>query len=216
MNELYFAPGACSFVPHVGLEVIRTATGDDFTAHLLKLHKGEHLTPEYKALNPAGQVPLLVANGEPITQITAIAVYLDGTYPQLNLIPTEPLPRARNLSMLAWMNNTAHPAFTHVFKPASFAESESAQAEVKAKAIKTFRGHLERFEAQAPASGFFSGEQVGFVDAYAFTLLRWGGFAGINPNDLPRFKAYVERVMAEPSVAKVLATERVGLDTYKG
>ena len=25
--EIYFAPGACSFVPHVALEAIRAATG---------------------------------------------------------------------------------------------------------------------------------------------------------------------------------------------
>ncbi len=29
--ELYFAPGACSFVPHAGLEIVRAATGRDFT-----------------------------------------------------------------------------------------------------------------------------------------------------------------------------------------
>jgi len=45
MIELYFAPGACSFVPHVGLEAIKSATGEDFKANLVKLHKGEHKTP---------------------------------------------------------------------------------------------------------------------------------------------------------------------------
>ena len=39
--ELYFAPGACSFVPHAGLEAIKAATGQDFTPKLVKLHKGE-------------------------------------------------------------------------------------------------------------------------------------------------------------------------------
>ena len=59
--ELYFAPGACSFVPHVALEAIRAATGQSFEPKLVKLHKGEHKTPEYLAMNPNGQVPVLVA-----------------------------------------------------------------------------------------------------------------------------------------------------------
>ncbi len=47
--ELYFAPGACSFVPHVALEAIKAATKHDFEAKLVKLHKGEQKTPEYLA-----------------------------------------------------------------------------------------------------------------------------------------------------------------------
>jgi hypothetical protein len=30
--ELYFAPGACSFVPHVALEAIKASTKHDFDA----------------------------------------------------------------------------------------------------------------------------------------------------------------------------------------
>ena len=210
MNELYFAPGACS------LELIRSATGDDFTGHLVKLHKGEHLTPEFLALNPHGQVPVLIADGEAITQILAIADYLDGCYPQLQLLPSEPRARARALALLAWMNNTVHPSFTRVFKPTVFADSETAQQEVKARARTAFREHLERLEAMAPETGYLGGEKPGFLDAYAFTLLRWGGYAGIDPNSLPRYKAYIERAMGEPGFARALATERVALDTYKG
>ena len=33
-------------------------------------------------------------------------------------------------------------------------------------------------------------------DAYAFTLLRWGGFAGIDPASLPAYRAYIDRVAA--------------------
>ena len=46
MIELYFAPGACSFVPHVGLEAIKAVTGEDFKPNLVKLHKGGTL-PSY-------------------------------------------------------------------------------------------------------------------------------------------------------------------------
>ena len=65
MLQLYFSPGACSFVPHVGLEAIKAAGGPDFEPKLVKLHKGEQKTPEYLAMNPNGQVPVLVADGKP-------------------------------------------------------------------------------------------------------------------------------------------------------
>ena len=62
MMKLYYGPGACSFVPHVGLEAIKAATGEDFESQSVKLHKGEQQTPDYLALNPLGLVPVLVVD----------------------------------------------------------------------------------------------------------------------------------------------------------
>src|SRR6185312_10736079 len=125
--QLYFSPSACSFVPHVGLE----AAGAPFEPKLVKLHKGEQRTPEYLAMNPNGQVPVLVVDGKPLTQIVAICDFLDRGFPKAGLLPTDPWARSQALSQLAWMNNTVHPTFTRVFRTPEFAESEAAQADVK-------------------------------------------------------------------------------------
>ena len=216
MLELYFAPGACSFVPHVGLEAIKTATGQGFEPRLVKLHKGEHKTPEYLAMNPNGQVPVLVVDGKPLTQIVAICDYLDRRFLKVGLLQTEPWARAQALSQLAWMNNTVHPTFTHVFRPRDFAAGEAAQAEVRKAAMARYRGYLDRIEGWAStAAPFWFGERVSFHDAYAFTLFRWGGYAGIDPDSMPACKGYVERVMSAAPVAAALERERIKLDTYK-
>lgn len=214
--QLYFSPGACSFVPHVGLEAIRAATGTDFEPILVKLHKGEQRTPEYLAINPNAQVPVLVVDGKPLNQIVAICDYLDSRFPEAGLLPSEPWARAQAMSQFAWMNNTAHPTFNHVFMPDRYAESDIAKAEVKARAAQAFRSQLERVQQWcAGAAPLWFGEKVSFLDAYAFTLLRWGGFAGIDPASLPSYRAYVERVVAAPAVAAAIARERIKLDTYK-
>jgi glutathione S-transferase len=217
MIELYFAPGACSFVPHVGLEVVRAATGQEFAPRLLKLHKGENKSPDYLQLNPNAQVPLLLVEGRPLNQIVAICDWLDRAFPQAKLLPTETWARAQALSQLAWMNNTVHPTFTHIFRPENYVESEAAKAEVRRQASAQFRGYLERIQDwSAHASPFWFGDRVSFHDAYAFTLLRWGGYAGIDPGSLPAYHAYIERVMAAAPVAAALGRERVKLDTFKG
>lgn len=214
--ELYFAPGACSFVPHAALEAVKAATGQAFEPKLVKLHKGEHRTPEYLARNPNGQVPVLVVDGKPLDQIVAIIDFLDRGFPNAGLLPLEPWARAQAMSQLAWMNNTVHPTFTHVFRAADFAASEDAQAEVKKIAQAKYRQCLERIQDWvAGARKFWYGDQITAHDAYAFTLLRWGGYAGIDPKSLPGYLAYVERVMAAPPVAAALERERVKLDTYK-
>jgi glutathione S-transferase len=216
MMELYFGAGACSFEPHVALETIKAATGEPFEPKLVKLHKGEQKSPEYLAINPHGQVPVLVADGKPLNQIVAICDYLDRRFPQARLLPTESWARAQALSQLAWMNNTVHPTFTHVFRPADFADSEAAQADVRKAAAQRFRAHLERIQGwSAAASPFWFGDKISFHDAYAFTLFRWGGYAGIDPKSLPAYLSYIERVMAAPPVAAALERERIRLDTYK-
>jgi glutathione S-transferase len=214
--ELYFAPGACSFVPHVSLEAIKSATGQAFEPRLVKLHKDEQRAPEFLALNPNGQVPVLIADGKPLAQIVAICDFLDRSFPKAGLLPAEPWSRAQALSQLAWLNNTVHPTFTRVFRAEQFAEGEAAKAEVKSVAAAKFRQQLERIQGLvAGASPYWHGTNVTPHDAYAFTLLRWGGYAGIDPKSLPGYLAYVERVMAAPSVATALERERVRLDTYK-
>ncbi len=214
--ELYFAPGACSFVPHVGLEIVKSITGRDYLPKIVKLHKGEHQTPEYQAMNPDAQVPLVLVDGNTLTQIVSICDWIDRSNPDAKLLPTDSWPRAQALSQLAWMNNTAHPTFTHVFMPHKFAVSEAACADIKAVGVGKFREHLRRVEGwAAKASPWMLGEHLSFHDAYAFTLLRWGGYAGIDPAGYPTLLAHVERVMAEAPVAAVLERERVKLDTYK-
>jgi len=214
--ELYFAPGACSFVPHVALECIKAATGQAFEPKLVKLHKGEHKTPEYLAMNPNGQVPVLVVDGKPLTQIVAICDFLDRGFPKAGLLPTDPWARSQALSQLAWMNNTVHPTFTRVFRTPEFAESEAAQADVKKIAAAKYRTLLERIQQwSAAARPFWFGERISFHDAYAFTLLRWGGMAGVDAKSLPGYFAYVERVMAAAPVTAALERERIKLDTYK-
>jgi glutathione S-transferase len=216
MLKLYYGPGACSFVPHVGLEAIKAATGEEFETQTVKLHKGEQHTPEYLALNPLGLVPVLVEDGKPLTQIVAICDYLDRRFPQAGLLPAEPWQRAQALSTFVWMNNTVHPTFTHIFRPAKFAGSEAAQGDVRSTAVTMFREHLERIQAMTGhAAPYLLGDKLSFIDAYAVVFLRWGGLGGIDPASLPAYKAYVERVAAHPAVAAAMARENINLDTYK-
>ncbi|MFA7505580.1 MAG: glutathione S-transferase family protein [Burkholderiaceae bacterium] len=216
MIELYFAPGACSFVPHVGLEIVRQKTGEDFEPKLIKLHKGEHQTPEYLAINPHGQVPVVTVDGKPLTQILAIIDHLDQRFPQAGLLPTDPWERAQALSTLAWFNNTVHPTFTHVFMPHKFSDDKDVQQNIRGHAVEAYRGLLERLQEQIAAGGpIWNRPAATPTDAYAFTLLRWAGYAGIDSASLPGLKAYVESRMGLEPIAAALARERIALDTYK-
>lgn len=214
--KLYFSPGACSFVPHTLLE----ASGAPFEPVMIKLHKGEQQTPEYRAINPRAQVPVLVDGEEVITQILAIVTWLDHRFPQCEFLPRDPLARVRVLETLAWMNNTVHPTFTHVFMPHKFTDDVQAQAAIKSHAASQYGallGEIESLVQQAGAAGkpFLAGAHFGPLDAYALTLLRWGGFAGHDPQTYPALWAHVQRVAQLPAVARAIERERLQLNVYK-
>jgi len=214
--KLYFSPGACSFVPHVLLEM----SASTYEPVMVKLHKGEQHGDDYKAINPRSQVPVLQHQEQVITQIVAICQYLDMSFPEAHFLPQAPLARAKALETLAWMNNTVHPTFTHIFMPNKFSDQAEVQAQIKAFAIPQYRKMLEELQdlvnqAAAQGADWLAGAHFGPMDAYALTLTRWGSIAGINPEDMPSLWAFVQKVAAQPAVQRVIERERLQLNLYK-
>lgn len=211
--KLYYSPGACSFVPHAMLEL----AGATFDPVLLKLHRNEQRSAEFLALNPHGQVPVLVDGSDAIRQIVAIVLHLDQRFAAAELLPPSGMARTRALETLMWMNNTVHPTFTHIFMPQKFSDDAAAQASIKAHATLQYPKLLAEIEQLVAhkATPWLSGEQPGALDAYALTLLRWGGMVGIDPDTLPATWALAQAFAALPAVARAIERERLALNLYK-
>lgn len=218
--QLYFSPGACSFVPHAMLE----AAGATFEPKMVKLHKGEQYSEEYKAINPRSQVPLLVADGQPIGQIVAITTFIADLFPAANFLPTQPLVKAKFLQTLSWMNNSVHPTFTHIFMPHKFAADEAAQAAMKTHNTALFKQQLSEIndlaQAAQTAGGHYIASAFGHdhftaIDAYCLTLNRWGSIAGIDPTQFSASWAHIQHLATHPAIVKVIERERLQLNMMK-
>jgi glutathione S-transferase len=210
--KLYYAPGACSFVPHAMLEL----SGVPFEPASVKLHKGEQRSPEYLSMNPRGQVPVLVDGDKVITQIVTILLHLDAKLPEAGMLPASGMARTRALETLTWMNNTVHPTFTHVFMPQKFSDDEAVQKAISRFATARYRELLDEIEVLAGrAAPWMAGERPGALDAYALTLLRWGGIAGIDPTTLPKTWALAQRFAQLPAVARVIEREKLKLNVFQ-
>jgi glutathione S-transferase len=68
------------------------------------LMKGAHKSPEYLAMNPFGQVPLLVDGEIQLPDAQAILVYLARQYGGESWLPIAPLPMAQ---VIRWLSTTA-------------------------------------------------------------------------------------------------------------
>ncbi|MEI6720589.1 MAG: glutathione S-transferase family protein [Betaproteobacteria bacterium] len=63
--------------------------------HALNLRAFDQLKPEFLALNPKGMVPVLVHEGQVLTESMVINEYLDEAFPAVPLRPADALGRAR-------------------------------------------------------------------------------------------------------------------------
>ncbi len=74
------------------------------------LRKGEHLAPDYVALNPQKLVPTLVLDsGDVLTQSLAILEYLEEIHPEPPLLPKDAVGRARVRSLALIATADIHP-----------------------------------------------------------------------------------------------------------
>ena len=87
---LYYAPNTCALAPYVTL----TEANAPFETRPLNFRKGQQNSPEYLRLNPKHKVPLLLVDGVPLTESTAIQLWIARNFPQAKLLPSDPVAGA--------------------------------------------------------------------------------------------------------------------------
>jgi glutathione S-transferase len=84
----------------------------DFDDRFLSSRRWDHHTPEFRAINPQGMVPVLLHDGHVITESTVINEYLDDAFPELPLRPVEPWNRALMRVWTKYVDEYFCPALT--------------------------------------------------------------------------------------------------------
>ncbi len=203
MLKLYYAPGACSTASHIGLE----ESGAVYDSQALSFAKAEQRTPEYLAINPRGRVPALVVDEGTIVENTAILDYVAGRYAP-HLMPSDPVGRARAISLMAWFSNNVHPAFTHIGRPERFATDVATHDNIKATGRDNFLAALREIDGLLAGKTWILGDSFSVVDGYALVFYGWGKRIGLPVGELKNYTAWKDRMLARPAVRRVLEREQ--------
>jgi glutathione S-transferase len=86
------------------VKLLLSLLGLEYNWIKVDLMKGEHKAPDYLALNPFGQVPLLIDNDLILADAQAILVYLARQYGGEQWLPVEAYPLAQ---VIRWLSTTA-------------------------------------------------------------------------------------------------------------
>jgi glutathione S-transferase len=202
---LYFSPGACSLAPHIVLEELGIA----YEAVRISTAEGQQRSPEYLKINPRGRVPALVVDGKVLVENVAILSYLGGGFPDRGLWPAKTWDQAQALSFMAWLADTVHPAFAHIYRPERYVEGPACVDAVKAKGREAFGDCLKEIDRLVAGRNWAVGSRFSVLDAYLLVFYRWGNRNALPVKDLPNYTRLVERVLARPAVKRVMAEEGI-------
>ncbi len=202
--ELYYAPGTASLVVHwllIELDVPHTLKP-------LDLARGEHKSPEYLRLNPAGVVPTLLIDGVPHTEAAALALALADRHPAAGLAPA--VDSAERVDYYQWAfycANTLQPAFRNWFYPAEAAGAGQEEA-VKEQARQRIEAAFARIDAHLASGGpYLLGATPRAVDFLLTMLMRWSRGMPRPATEWPAISAYVGRMRGRATFRTLYARE---------
>ncbi|PYB69761.1 glutathione S-transferase [Pseudomonas sp. LB-090624] len=171
------------------------------------LAKGAHKQPEFLALNPFGQVPVIDDNGTVIADSNAILVYLAKKYDNGTWLPEEPAAAAR---VQRWLSVAAGPL---AFGPAAarlvtvFGASFNTD-EVIARAHTL----LKVIDAELAQSPFLSGSTPTIADVANYSYIAHAPEGNVSLEPYANVRSWLARIEALPGFVPMPRT-MIGLQT---
>jgi len=206
---LHYAPMTCALVPYVTL----TEAGAEFEVRNLNTRKGENRSPEFLSLNPKHKVPVLVIDGDPLTENVAIQIWIHRRFPGANLLPKDPGEEIKAISLMAFCASGIHPHLTPNARPQNYCDLPGSEESVKRVGNQLLFEDFQVVEDRLAGSEWFFSHFTA-VDAYFFWCFRRAVSFKLDVSGFKSCMAHFERMQQRPSVQKVVAHEKQVLDTF--
>ena len=176
--------------------------------------------PEFEEASPFHKMPAFRDPGADggrdftISDSTAIITYLEARHPEPNLIPTDPVARARAIWYEEFADTVFHKPNGAIFlnrfvlpKVMKRPGDEVVAAAAERDEIPPLLDYLERV---APASGFLVEDRITLADIAVASPFVNLGHVGVDIDGTrwPRATAYLDGILARPSFAALIAEER--------
>lgn len=151
---------------------------------------GSTRTPEFLALNPAGQVPLVVLDdGRTLAQSNAIMLHFaEGS----DLIPRDAYDRAKMFEWLFWEQYSHEPAIAVRIARKHYLGKRDD--ELDPALLTKGNAALAKMELQLKATPFLVGEKLTLADVALVAYTRKASLGGYKLEDYPSVTRWIARV----------------------
>ena len=177
---------------------------------LLSFDRGDLKTPEFRAVNPRGQVPAIVDQGFALWESMAIVEYLEERYPQQPLLPRDAGGRATVRRLMLEADNHLYAAQSDLTNATLYRAADAPEdpAEIAAGKEKLL-AELSRWDALL--TGEYLAGPLSLADFTAYPYLRIVRRIddrqpknGLGARMPARLQAWMQRVEALPYYAKTI------------
>lgn len=166
--------------------------GLDYAWTEIDIMKGQSRTADFLALNPAGQVPVVVlADGRALAQSNAIILHLAE---DSALIPADAYERARMLEWMFW-EQYSHEPYVAVARFQVKYEGRDP-AELDEKLVARGKAALRRIEDGLEGRHFLASQALSLADVALVAYTRVAGEGGFDLSPYPNLRAWIARVEA--------------------
>lgn len=196
----YFRSGA-SFRVRIALN-LKGINFEQLSVHLTR-GGGEHLTEEYRAVNPQQLLPSLEHDGKIMTQSLAILEYLEELFPEPSLLPKDPFERAQVRAMAQIIGADTHPIQN--LRVLKYLKGKNFdQDAVNAWAAHWIETGFQALEGlilkQGERAGqYFYGDTITLADVVIAPQLVNAKRFGADLSKTPRVVERIERLMVQPA-----------------
>lgn len=214
MSELEFFWGSGS-QPAWSVMLALELKGIPYTSRLMSFSAGDLKTPEFLALNPRHQVPVIRDGEFVLNESIAILVYLDRKYTNAPLFGQSAIDAGLVWRAIAEFQNHLLPALNvDVVRPIYQGKVEENRASIEAQ-MQVVHGELAQYEATLGQKPWLTGNAISAADLIVFphfmSLLRAATRPaaaslklGILPTEqvYPQISAWQKRVESLPGYDK--------------
>lgn len=202
MLKLYYSAGACALASHIALE----EAGADYEIEHVDLKLGEQRTPEFLAINPAGQTPALVTDEGVLTQNLVIMGYVAQTHPEAKLADNGSSFNFGHMQAFnAFLGASLHPAIGKVMF-----SRPPLEGEAKDQALELALGKYDLIEQSLFQGPWATGEAYTVADGYLSVFTRWARQGGLlDKARFPKLNDHLDRIQRRAAVQRVLAAEGI-------
>lgn len=175
-------------------------------------------TPEFLAINPAGQVPSLQTDdGQTVHETAAICLFLADRHPEAGLAPglTDPA-RSDFVQWMFYLASTLHMGLNlHADAKSHWLADDPAGAVLTERADVYLGTVLDRIERALAARGpYLLGGRITAADHYLLMLASWTRFRNSRAADRPALRRFMDLMLDRPAVREVLAIEQLSAPYY--
>jgi glutathione S-transferase len=176
----------------------------------MKIEKVWERRPEFLAMNPAGEVPVLVEpDGTLLSDGNVIAEYLEEVYPDRRLMGPSPLDRAECRRLVAWFDGKFNREVTANLVEEKMMKRFLGLGQPNSQAIRAgyanIHYHLDYIGYLTDRRKYLAGDEFSLADIAAAAHLSCLDYIGDVPwDEHPQAKEWYARVKSRPSFRPLL------------